>query len=244
MTVGGSQYMVNDLGWQTGEVFRTIFKYLEAPISSVHTVDLETETSGTLPEIRIRNDDLLARVADNEAITGAWSFEQGQIIVETGTSLPTNAPIKAGRLFYDSNTNYMYIGDGLWWVRLIQEDELAYKPDFVWGFTRAAFVPPGGFLMFGNTPLSLTEGMPIAGACKLTTVVARVSAPIYDGSGLQVLKNGTPVCDLTIASGTKEGNLDNLNVIMNFNDIISVRANPKQCFSFNLPRLTLLFRSA
>lgn len=243
-TVGGSQFKVNDLGWQTGEVFRTIFKYLEAPISSVHTIDLETETSGLLPEIRIRNDNLLARVADNEAITGIWSFEQGQIIVETGTVLPTNTPINAGRMFYNVSTGYLYVGDGAWWIRLIQEDELARKPDFAWGFTRPARVPPGGFLLFGNTPLSLTEGMPLANTCKLTTAVARVSETINDGSSFDILKNGAIVYSLPITNGTKQAVVDNLAIDFVFNDVISVRASTTNVSMLNYPRITLLFRSS
>ena len=33
LIVGGSTYEINDLGWQTGEVFKTIFKYLPVPPS-------------------------------------------------------------------------------------------------------------------------------------------------------------------------------------------------------------------
>jgi hypothetical protein len=121
--VGGSKFNINELGWKTSEVFETIFRYLDAPISVEHTVDLETETHGTLPETRIRNDDLLARVADNEEITGEWSFADGQIIVERGTELPTGV-IKSGRLFCKEPEESLYLGNGVGWTKLIQETEL------------------------------------------------------------------------------------------------------------------------
>jgi len=241
---GGFQHATNDRGWQTGKVFKTIFKYLEAPISTEHRIDLETESDGILPEARIRNDGLLARVADNEIITGAWSFENGQIIVEKGAELPTNTPIEAGRLFHNTSTNYLYIGNGTGWARLIQENELIDKPDFVWGFTHSALVPPGGFLMFGNASLSLAEGMPIASNCKLTTIIARVSDPIYDDSGFDIIKNGIVVYSLPIANGTKQAQVDSIEIKFNLNDTVSVRAKPDNISDLNFPRLTLAFRSA
>jgi len=121
--VGGSRFTNNSLGWKTSEVFETIFRYLDTPISIEHTVDLETETHGTLPESRIRNDNLLARVADNEVITGEWSFENGQIVVEQGMILPAGT-IKSGRLFCKKPENALYVGNGVDWTKLIRETEM------------------------------------------------------------------------------------------------------------------------
>jgi hypothetical protein len=241
--IGDSRFQVNDQGWQVGDVFKTIFKYLEAPISVDHTVDLETETSGVLPEARIRNDDLLARVADNEKITGFWSFEDGQIIVQKGTLLPLGV-IEAGRIFQRVTDNNLFIGDGTGWIRLIKESDLQNKPDFSWGFTRPALVSAGDFLKFGDTPMSGEEGMPIAIKCRLTGVVVRVSTTVMDGSGVEILKNGSVIGSVSIVNGTKGGADETLGVEFGYNDFVSVRTKPTNTSTLDSPRVTLLFKSS
>lgn len=121
--VGNSQFQTNDLGWRTGEVFKTIFRFLSVPISPERPVDLGTETAGLLAESKISNDDLLARVADHEDITGDWDFQNGQILVERGDNLP--AIPKSGRIFYHSGDKNLYIGDETQWVKLLREDDLS-----------------------------------------------------------------------------------------------------------------------
>jgi hypothetical protein len=240
--VGGSKFEVNSLGWQTGEVFKTIFTYLEAPISVEHKVNIETETEGLLPEARIRNDNLLARLADNELISGVWSFESGQIIVSKGNALPTGA-IAQGRLFFRTSDNSFFVGDGSGWLKLVREDELANKVDFAWGFTRPSLVSAGTFLKYGDTPLSINEGMPLPHVCKLSGAVLYVTTTVMDGSGIEILKNGVVVANCAINNGTKMGDAS-MNVTFNYKDFVAVRASSANQSSLDSPRVSLLFKSA
>lgn len=242
LVVGGSTFEVNPLGWQTGEVFKTIFTYLEAPISVEHKVNIETETEGLLPENRIRNDNLLARLNDNELITGNWSFENGQMTVPKGTVLPL-MPVPAGRIFYNTAEQSFFISDGTNWQKLIKENDLLNKIDFVWGFTRPSSVPPGSYLKFGDTPLSAEDGMPLPATCKLTGAIVYVPTKVFDGSGIEILKNGVVVAAIAVTNGTKMGESTPLSVVFNYKDFVAVRARATNASSLDYPRVSLLFKS-
>lgn len=242
LVVGGSTFEVNALGWQTGEVFKTIFTYLEAPISVEHKVNIETETEGLLSENRIRNDNLLARLSDNELITGNWSFENGQMIVPKGTVLPP-MPVPAGRIFYNTAEQGFFISDGASWQRLIKENDLLNRIDFVWGFTRPSAVPPGSYLKFGDTPMSAEDGMPLPVMCKLTGAIIYVPTKVFDGSGIEILKNGVVIATVTVTNGTKMGEAAPLNIVFNSKDLVAVRARPTNASSLDYPRVSLLFKS-
>lgn len=238
--VGGSHFNINGLGWQTSEVFETIFKYLDLPVSATNPVDIETETIGLLPESRIRNDNLLARVADDEWIVGNWDFETGSLRIERDTSMPANA--ETGRLFQRLPDGALFIGDGSHWIHLLKDSDITSLPAFSWVFSRQAMVPPGNFLKMGDTVTSTNEGVVIGANVNLSSLSVRVDVVALDSQVVEVLKNGVLVGNVQVVNGTQMGYQD-VNVLFDIGDVISVRTSFNNVSYMDSPRVTLLFRS-
>lgn len=238
--VGGSVYAVNDLGWQVGEVFATILSYLEEPISSSNTINIETETSGLLPEARIRNDDLLARVADNELITGVWDFENGQLRIERGDVLPINPD--TGRLFQLDTDSSLYIGSGSAWVRLLKAEEFEDKICFSYVLTRASYVLPGNFLKIGSSVTSANDGIVLPNGGRLGQVSVSVSSIAIDNQAVEVLRDGVVVAEVFVQNGTKYGNVISLNIPFTPMSNIAVRASEGNVSSMDAPKVALFFK--
>jgi hypothetical protein len=222
-------------------VFETIFRYLEAPISIEHTVDIDTETHGQLPEARIRNDDLLARVADDEWISGVWDFEQGQLRVERGLDFPILAEV--GRLFQKLPDGHLYIGDGSQWRKLLREDDILNQSSYCWIFSRESKIPKGCFLKAGESVLSADEGIPATTSGRLSTVYVRVKEIVVDGQAVEILKNGVVVETVQIQNGTQMGFKD-VNIIFQKEDIVAVRAAETNVSFMVSPKVTLLYKTA
>jgi hypothetical protein len=75
--------------------------------------DIAADHTGNLPESRISDDGILARLADDEVVTGHWTFPGG-ITVQTGTTLPATLP--AGSIFYNTDTQELFVSNGSSWV--------------------------------------------------------------------------------------------------------------------------------
>lgn len=86
--------------------------------NQIHDIDGADHT-GTLSESKIANGAILARVADNETITGVYDFSSGGLIMQTGTTLPTGT-IAEGRLFWKTDTEQLYVGDGATWIEFLK----------------------------------------------------------------------------------------------------------------------------
>ena len=78
---------------------------------------IETDHFGDLPESRIADGNILARIDDDEIITGNWEFVNG-VKIQTGTALPSTV-LAAGSIFYKTSVpTGLYISDGDDWISI------------------------------------------------------------------------------------------------------------------------------
>lgn len=86
--------------------------------------NLGNDHVGDLPESRVSDDgsNTLARIGDDEVITGSWSFPGG-IVVQTGTAIPSTV-LDAGSIFYDTVANELYVSNGTNWVEYASLNDL------------------------------------------------------------------------------------------------------------------------
>lgn len=243
--VGGSAFLVNDLGWKTGEVFKTIFKYLEAPISTEHKVDIEAETVGDLPETRIRNENLLARLADNERIIGNWKFA-GTLAIPTlpGLMPPLSAPNGQIMQLEDSDDVYIGTGDGI--VKILTANnasENAYQ--FAQAFTHNnENMLAGAFLSIGSVTSSPSLGMVIPKLCALVgaSLIVDNNEPVLDSSGVEICVNGGGLATLALPNNVNRIYSNELSVSLNPGDYVSVRCTVTNNTALKTPIVMLYFK--
>ena len=73
---------------------------------------------GDLPESRIADGNILARIGSNEVITGKWEFPGG-IKLQADTALPTTVGDE-GTIFYKtSDPSALYVSNGTAWIELV-----------------------------------------------------------------------------------------------------------------------------
>ena len=89
-------------------------------------------------------------------------------------------------------------------------------------FSRAGVLNAGTFLQNGAVVTSTTAGAMVCTSCYLRAVSVMNGNTISDGSGIEVLRNGTPVATLNISSG-KSAFSSGLAIAFAAGDFISIR---------------------
>lgn len=146
---------------------------------SDNTHHIATNEADKLPEAWIQNQGLLARVADNEAITGSWSFAGGSLVIPAGTSLP-GSNFTDGRLFWKSDTDTLYAGDGTTLVAIAKKNGiLSVSPGLALsnnGTTQASVLDVG----VDDTSIEITGA--VAGSGGTLKIKAVTESVITNGS--------------------------------------------------------------
>jgi hypothetical protein len=200
--------------------------YLDQYSQATH--DITSPHTGSLPENRISQDGILARVASPATITSAWTFSGGgKLMVETGTSLPSGT-IETGRIFWNSTDRTLHIGANNVWNNITVTQNSFYNAPVMYEFgTNATNIGTSGVYVNTQWVVSTTSPaiMVRQGTIKSLSADATAQSGTVTGYVMTLRRwNGSSWVDLT--SLTKTGGagymvVDNVNIDFAANDRIA-----------------------
>jgi hypothetical protein len=91
---------------------------------------------GNYPEDRLVDNNIFARLSQNETISGIWKFDSqagGQLHIESGTSLPSGTP-DDGRLFWNTGEQFLYASEGGAWHNVSYVQSAFYQSPLIYEF--------------------------------------------------------------------------------------------------------------
>lgn len=194
-------------------------------------------TIKTVPENRISDDGILARLGDNETVTGDWTFEGDLTIPVISGGLP--AVGSSGSIIQLASTSEFYISNGTSWDKVITSQNISESIRSRVQFSRTGGCNAGTFLKDGDVVTSFTSGLPVATACTIAGIVVMNDSIITDGSGIEIFKNGGSFTgsSVDIVNGTKTGISLALSESLVAGDFISVRAKTTNGTKLKNPRV-------
>lgn len=117
--------------------------FLEAYSLPLHDMD-GVKHIDDLQDTDVSNDGIIARLAENQSITGQWKAPNG-LVVAYGTSLPTGN-IADGRIFWNLTNKKMYFGKNGQWVDIVTAVVNLYGSAVVFEFGYNRTLRSGSYL--------------------------------------------------------------------------------------------------
>ena len=186
--------------------------------------DLETAHSGSLPEARIQNDDILVRANEATTITAPWSFASGaggKLLIETGATLPVGT-IETGRVYWLSSDRTLHIGANGVWNDITITQNTYYNAPVMFEFGSYSQIGSSGSYI--NSQWSVSTSAPAimarAGTIKTLSADAQQYSGTVTGYTMTLRKKSgsswIDIADITKTDG--DGYIIKNNVNVDFNE--------------------------
>lgn len=164
-----------------------VSSFLKSYSVPLHEMDSEKHLDGLL-DTDISNDGIIARLAENQSITGQWTAPNG-LVVAHGDSLPVGN-IVDGRLFWNLANKRMYFGKNGQWVDIVTAVVHLYDSPVVFEYGYNRTLKKGSYLRTSWAASNVSPVIvPRAGTIK-SIVTASTSSRDYNLT-LQFYRNGS-----------------------------------------------------